>query len=170
MKPLFPNLELIEYKATKLAPLDNHSSSPPEFNLITFPQIWGSTCTGFDLTSDGQSVISGSAMTKEYTTIAHELKTDVYYIFFGNRPCYKVTEAGKNFFDDLKHHQMASLSEAKERYIDEKDTSSEELFKTISDLRDDIDELHSLLSYDFYLDMRNKIDTIESLISGVVER
>ena len=169
MKPLFPNLELIEHKATELALLDKALSSPPEFNLITFPQTWGSTCTGFDLTSDGLPAISGSAMTKEYTTVAHELKTDVYYIFFGSRPCYKVTEAGKNFSDDLKHRKMAPLSQAKHRYIDEKETSSEELFKTISDLRDDIDELHSLLSYEFYSDMINKVDTIESLISKVVE-
>ena len=116
MKPLFPNLELIEYKATEFAQLDNRLSSPPEFNLISFTQVWGNTCTGFDLTSDGLPTIGGSAMTKEYTTVAHELKTDVYYIFFGNRLCYKVTEAGKNFFDDLKHHKMASLSQAKWRY------------------------------------------------------
>lgn len=120
MKPLFPNLELIEHKATELALLDNRLSSPPEFNLLSFAQTWGSTCTGFDLTPEGLPAIGGSAMTKEYTTVAHELKTDVYYIFFGNRPCYKVTEAGKNFFDDLKHHRMASLSQAKQRYIDEK--------------------------------------------------
>lgn len=170
MKPLFPNLELIEHKATELALLDKTLSSQPEFDLITFPQTWGSTCTGFDLTSDGLPAIGGSAMTKEYTTVTHELKTDVYYIFFGNRPCYKVTKAGKNFFNDLKHHRMASLSQAKQRYIDEKDTSNEQLFTSISNLRDDIDELHSLLSYEFYLDMRNKIDTIESLISEVVER
>lgn len=169
MKPLFPNLELIEHKATELALLDKALSSPPEFDLITFPQTWGSTCTGFDLTSDGLPAISGSAMTKEYTTVAHELKTDVYYIFFGGRPCYKVTEAGKNFFSDLNSRNMVSLSQAKQRYIDEKETSSEELFKTISDLRDDIDELHSLLSYEFYSDMINKVDTIESLISKVVE-
>lgn len=116
MKPLFPNLELIKHKATELALLDNRLSSPPEFDLITFPQTWGSTCTGFDLTSDGLPVIGGSAMTKEYTTVAHELKTDVYYIFFGNRLCYKVTEAGENFFNDLNSRSMASLSKAKDRY------------------------------------------------------
>lgn len=169
MKAAFPNLELIEHKATELALLDKALSSPPEFDLITFPQTWGSTCTGFDLTSDGLPAIGGSAMTKEYTTVAHELKTDVYYIFFGGRPCYKVAEAGKNFFSDLNSRNMASLSQAKQRYIDEKDTSNEELFKAISDLRDDIDDLHSLLSYEFYLDMRNKVDTIEILISQVVE-
>ena len=169
MKPLFPNLELIENKATELALLDDSLPSPPEFDLITFPQTWGSTCTGFDRTSDGLPAIGGSAMTKEYTTVAHELKTDVYYIFFGGRPCYKVTEAGKNFFSDLSSRNMASLSKAKDRYIDEKYKPREEILTIITELREDIDELHSLLSYEFYCDIRDKIDEIETLILEVVK-
>lgn len=62
MKPLFPNLELIENKATELALLDDSLPSPPEFDLITFPQTWGSTCTGFDLASDGLPTIGGSCI------------------------------------------------------------------------------------------------------------
>ncbi|RDY21425.1 hypothetical protein [Criibacterium bergeronii] len=169
MKAAFPNLELIEHKATELALLDKALSSPPEFDLITFPQIWGSTCTGFDLTSDGLPAVSGSAMTKEYTTVAHELKTDVYYIFFGGRPCYKVTEAGKNFFSDLNSRNMASLSKAKDRYIDQKYKPGEEILTIIAELRGDIEELHSLLSYEFYCEMRDKIDEIETLILEVVK-
>lgn len=169
MKPLFPNLELIEHKATELALLDNHLSSPPEFNLLSFTQIWGSTCTGFDLTSDGLPAIGGSAMTKEYTTVAHELKTDVYYIFFGNRPCYKVTEAGKNFFDDLKHHRMASLSQAKQRYIDEKDTSKNDLLGSILELRDFVNELQPFLNDDCYADLINKTEELQELAEEVIK-
>lgn len=169
MKPLFPNLELIEHKATELALLDNHLSSPPEFNLLSFTQTWGSTCTGFDLTFDGLPAIGGSAMTKEYTTVAHELKTDVYYIFFGNRPCYKVTEAGKNFFDDLKHHRMASLSQAKQRYIDEKDTSKNDLLGSISELRDFVNELQPFLNDDCYADLINKTEELQELAEEVIK-
>ena len=132
MKAAFPNLELIEHKATELALLDKALSSPPEFDLITFPQTWGSTCTGFDLTSDGLPAIGGSAMTKEYTTVAHELKSDVYYIFFGGRPCYKVIEAGETFFNDLNSRNMASFSQAKQRY---KDIPNEQLFTSFSNIR-----------------------------------
>lgn len=55
-------------------------------------------------------------MTKEYTTVLHELATDIYIIFFGEKMCYKVTNANVEFFEDLKKRHMASLSEAKRRY------------------------------------------------------
>lgn len=55
-------------------------------------------------------------MTKEYTTVLHELVTDTYIVCFGNRPCYKVTDANEDFFSDLTARRMASLSEARKRY------------------------------------------------------
>lgn len=78
-----------------------------------FSQMWGSTCTGFDVLKDGSPAIGGCAMTKEYTTVMHELLTDSYIVFFGAEPCYKVTNANETFFDDLAKRRMASLSEAK---------------------------------------------------------
>lgn len=39
----------------------------------------------------------------------------------------------------------------------------------IAELREDIDELHSLLSYEFYCEIKDKIDEIETLISEVVK-
>lgn len=123
-----PNLELLLYKAQQLLAHDeefikalkerkdklNHLSV--DFDVIVFSQVWGNTCTGFDITSDGSPAIGGCAMTKEYTTVIHETVTDCYCVFFGDRPCYKVTNANQNFHEDLMKRQMASLSEAKERY------------------------------------------------------
>lgn len=126
--PTVPNLELLLYKAQQLLAHDeeflkalkerkdklNHLSV--DFDVTVFSQIWGSTCTGFDVTSDESPAIGGCAMTKEYTTVIHETVTDCYCVFFGDRPCYKVTNANQNFHEDLMKRQMASLSEAKERY------------------------------------------------------
>jgi len=71
---------------------------------------------GFDVSKDGSPAIGGCAMTKEYTTVFHELLTDTYIIFFGERICYKVTNANAEFYEDLQKRNMASLSEAKRRY------------------------------------------------------
>lgn len=123
-----PNLELLLYKAQQLLAHDeefikalqkrkdelNHLTV--DFDVIVFSQVWGNTCTGFDITPDGSPAIGGCAMTKEYTTVIHETVTDCYCVFFGDRPCYKVTNANQNFHKDLMKRQMASLSEAKERY------------------------------------------------------
>lgn len=124
----YPNLELIEYKTKQGLSADeefknflNETRSKNkhvfvEFEAIVFPQIWGSTCTGFDVAKDGSPALGGCAMTKEYTTVMHELLSDSYVVFFGDRPCYKVTNANDEFYEDLKHRNMASLSEAKKRY------------------------------------------------------
>lgn len=128
MDPGYPNLELIEYKARQLLAQDEefvnkikelrekNRYASVQFEADVFPQMWGSTCTGFDVTENGEPAIGGCAMTKEYTTVVHELLTDVYVVFFGNKPCYKVSDANEFFFEDLKKRNMASLSEAKKRY------------------------------------------------------
>lgn len=128
MNPTYPNLELLEYKALECL---NHKKeflqkiteiretnkwARPYFDVIVFSQTWGSTCTGFDIMEDGYPTIGGSAMTKEYTSVFHELVTDTYVVFFGNRPCYAVDNPTENFFQDLKNHNLASLSEAKKKY------------------------------------------------------
>lgn len=98
-----PNLELLLYKAQqalahdpdfvqKIAEIKENDSRKKvylDFSVECFSQIWGSTCTGFDVTEAGGPVMAGSAMTKEYTTIVHEKTTDTYCVFFGDRPCYK---------------------------------------------------------------------------------
>lgn len=128
MNARYPNLELLEYKARAALSRDeeflkifeekkkNKKYVYAEIDAVVFPQIWGSTCTGFDVTEDGSPAWGGCAMTKEYTTVLHELLTDTYIIFFGEKMCYKVTNANAEFYEDFQKRQMASLSEAKRRY------------------------------------------------------
>ena len=128
MNARYPNLELLEYKARAALSRDeeflkifeekkkNNKYVYAEIDAVVFPQIWGSTCTGFDVTENGSPALGGCAMTKEYTTVLHELITDKYIIFFGEKMCYKVTNANAEFYGDLQKRQMASLSEAKRRY------------------------------------------------------
>nr|DAU30447.1 MAG TPA: hypothetical protein [Caudoviricetes sp.] len=120
-----PNLELLMYKASsiflqeeefllKARKLKNYEIL--DIEVETFPQTWGSTCTGFDITEDGKATVGGCAMTTEYTTVVHEKRTDFYLVFFGDRPCYVVHNPTKEFYEDLKERRLASLSESKERY------------------------------------------------------
>jgi len=128
MNARYPNLELLEYKARVALSKDeeflknfeakrkNNKYVYSEIDAVVFPQIWGSTCTGFDVTEDRSPTLGGCAMTKGYTTVLHELATDIYIICFGEKICYKVTNANAKFFEDLQKRRMASLSEAKRRY------------------------------------------------------
>lgn len=128
MNARYPNLELLEYKAIRHLSRDkefvrildekkrNNKYTHVEIEAVMFPQIWGSTCTGFDVTENGSPTLGGCAMTKEYTTVLHELVTDTYIIFFGEKMCYEVTNANAEFYEDLQKRRMASLSEAKRRY------------------------------------------------------
>lgn len=128
MNARYPNLELLEYKARVALSRDeefleifeerkkNKKYAYAGIDAVMFPQIWGSTCTGFDITEDGSPALGGCAMTKEYTTVLHELLTDTYIIFFGEKMCYKVTNANAEFYEDLQKRRMSSLSEAKRRY------------------------------------------------------
>ena len=120
-----PNLELLMYKASsiflqeeefllKARKLKNYEIL--DIEVETFPQTWGSTCTGFDITEDGKATVGGCAMTTEYTTVVHEKRTDFYLVFFGDRPCYAVHNPTKEFYEDLKERHLVSLSESKERY------------------------------------------------------
>lgn len=120
-----PNLELLMYKASsiflqeeefllKARKLKNYEIL--DIEVETFPQTWGSTCTGFDITEDGKATVGGCAMTTEYTTVVHEKRTDFYLVFFGDRPCYAVHNPTKEFYDDLKERRLVSLSKSKERY------------------------------------------------------
>lgn len=125
-----PNLELLLYKAQqalahdpdfvqKIAEIKENDSRKKvylDFSVECFSQIWGSTCTGFDVTEAGEPVMAGSAMTEEYTTIVHEKTTNTYCVFFGDRPCYKVDNPSNKFYEDMMKRQMASLSRAKNRY------------------------------------------------------
>ena len=123
-----PNLELVLYKAQQLLAQDKEFVETlsklrednkhifVDFDITVFSQMWGSTSTGFDVTENGEPTIGGCAMTEEYTVVIHERTTDCYCVFFGEQPCYKVTNANEDFLEDLKNHNMVSLSEAKKKY------------------------------------------------------
>ena len=87
-----------------------------DLSFEIFPQLWGSTCTGFDVTEDGMAAIGGCAMTEEYTVVVHERVTNTYLIFFGNQLAYEVTEPNEAFLSDLKNKNLESLSQAKLKY------------------------------------------------------
>lgn len=128
MKAAYPNLELLEYIAQSMMRSDEGFQKlmeekrkktrylRPEWEAVVFPQIWGSTNTGFDVTEDGNPVMGGCAITKAYTTVMHERVTETYLVFFDGRLCYKVDNPSEMFYEDLKNGSLASLSEAKEKY------------------------------------------------------
>ena len=130
-----PNLELLYYKATQEFAKDEILVSdfmksyekvtgfkvrrtPVDFGFDceVFKQTWGSTVTAFDVTSDGQPTIGGSAMTDAYTVVFLEHFTNTAIVCVDDRLCYMVRDMNDNFFEDLKDRNLASLSCAKKRY------------------------------------------------------
>ena len=116
-----PNLELLMYKVGIYLGYDEEFVQKSkgkllDFTIETFPQLWGSTSTGFDTAEDGKVTFGCSAMTTEYTTVVHEERTETFVIFFGDKVCYSVQNPTKEFYEDLKDRNLASLSKAKERY------------------------------------------------------
>jgi len=120
MKPTYPNLKLIEFKAQQILNRMGMGEDNPQldFSLIMFPQVWDGTCTGFDIMPNGKPVFNSSAITKEYTTVVRISPFDVYCVFFGNKMAYACSKPNKNFLNDLKEQNMASISRSKWRYID----------------------------------------------------
>lgn len=128
---ILPNLELLIYKAQEILVRDtsfieamrNKNQTTkffhPDFSVNVFSQIWENSAAGLDACKNGKPVMSRDVMTEEYTTVVHERTTDTYIVFFGDRPCYKVTHPNEKFIDDMRYHNMASLSKSKVRYADE---------------------------------------------------
>ena len=124
----YPNLELIEYKFRQILNNDEEWKAKvndaweknryiyPDFEVIVFPQVWGSTNTAFDVCKDGSPAIGGCAMTKAYTVVVKETLTETYGIFVDDRVCYKVDNPSDEFYKDLSERNMKSLSEAKKAY------------------------------------------------------
>lgn len=129
MKASYPNLELMEYMANTMlvnnedlakrfdnAKREHGRISGADFVAEVFIQMWGSTCTAFDICADGSPAIAGCAMTEAYTVVMHERLSDTYFIFVDNKPCYYVVDATKKFLDDLRAHNIKSLSEVEKYY------------------------------------------------------
>lgn len=124
----YPNLELIDYIFRKKI----HKQFTDELELEVFGgctaevflQIWPNTATGFD----APGIVSGQAMTKEYTTIMKydwSYQTEdrewnqgepIYGVFFGDRFGYAVMKPKYEFFEDWKKKCMQSRFNAKEAY------------------------------------------------------
>ena len=129
MKPSYPNLELVEYKSFIIFKNNEELSKKFEeakekygrfaeldFVAEVFTQMWSSTCTAFDICKDGSPAIGGCALTEAYTVVIHERLTDIYFVFVNDRFCYYVEDANQIFLNDLKEHNIKSLSEAKKVY------------------------------------------------------
>lgn len=116
-----PNLKLLLYQAETLMKEQGFLSF--DFVLNVFPQMWGSSCLGFDETKNGKPAIGCDVLTEAYTTVIHERVTDTYFVYFDSNLCYvadmnKMTPEAKTvFLDDLKNRNMASRHYAKSRYF-----------------------------------------------------
>lgn len=140
----YPNLPLLEFHAKQALSMDAAFCKLwreavkkgmyvyLQFDAIVFSQIWGSTCGGFDITKDGKPAIGGSAMTRAYTTVMHETTTDMYVVFFGEKPCYVVYDPTDDFFRDLQNHAMAPVSKASGRYNSSDAVASSNRYSTFS--------------------------------------
>lgn len=124
----YPNLELIEYKFRQILNNDEEWKKKveeaweknryiyPDYEVIVFPQVWGSTNTAFDVCEDGSPEIGGCAMTKAYTVVVKETLTETYGVFVDDKACYIVDNPSNEFYKDLSEHNIKSRSEAKKAY------------------------------------------------------
>ena len=117
----YPNLELLEYKAREILLKDTEfiekfkerrKRCQMDIKVDVFPQTWATTALGFDM-EDG---FAGQAFTEAYTSVFHEVFTDTYVVFFGDRAAYKVTDANDNFKNDLAERNLASVRIAHDKY------------------------------------------------------
>lgn len=111
MKKL-PNLELLSYKAQQIL-LDDENfikiisqrmitgeNFELDFDINVFPQTWPQ--------NDGKSA---------YTTVIHEIASNMYVVFIDDIACYLVTEASAEFLKDLHKRQLKSYAEASKYYL-----------------------------------------------------
>ena len=120
MKPVYPNLELIEY-IFKEKVAQNHPELLPiedaNISADVFLQTWPNTAGGFD-----QGGFSGQAFTTQYTTVMTEVFSihegnDVKYtfafgVFFGNKMAYMLTNPNESFYEDLEKREIKSIKNA----------------------------------------------------------
>lgn len=122
MSGTYPNLPLIEERFKSLIAekiiakkeellKDNQPWYSPEFEIEVFRQVFPNTAGIFD---DGGC--SGQAFTSAYISVVHELTTDLYGVFGGNRCAYIVSDPPEDFFSDLKAHNMCTVATSRNRY------------------------------------------------------
>lgn len=126
--PQYPNLDSMQNLMVNFLMIDEKSKNKIEalkkenrfesleFDATMFSQVWGSTCTAFDVTPNGEATIGGSAMTRAYTVVLHELTSNTFGIFVDGKPAYIITDANETFYEDLEKRNLKSLSEAMKKY------------------------------------------------------
>lgn len=105
----YPNLELLDYIATKLF-LINHDPAKrfiPDYDVRVFSQLWGNTGGGMAR----KGFCYGDAMTREYTTVFINHNEDAAIVFFSNRPAYMVKPIPGTFYTHLHRNRMAGIDE-----------------------------------------------------------
>ena len=103
----YPNLELLDYIATKLF-LINHDTSKrfvPDFDVHVFPQVWPNTGGGMAR----KGFFYGDAITKQYTTVFLNNHENAAIVFFGHHPAYMVKPVPSVFYTHLANSNMAPV-------------------------------------------------------------
>lgn len=105
MHPEYPNLPLIEYIFNQVF-RNAHVGVRPDIKATVFLQTFPNTARIFE---DGRG-FSGQAFCDEYITVMWCENTKIYAVFGGNKLAYYVEKPNQKFFDDLKNHDMKTVS------------------------------------------------------------
>lgn len=91
-----------------------------EIEMYMFPQVWGSTALGF-------GGIGGQAMRAAYTTVVVETQYNWCAVFFGETMAYLISNPKDVFFEDVKRHNMAPVSQHGKYVRSCRETSREQI-------------------------------------------
>lgn len=87
------------------APLAFRRPRENEVDVVSFPQIWGSTTLGF-------GGLGGAAMTSAQTTVVSMHSPPAAAVYFGSRLAYCLDAPNDRFASDLRDRRMVSCAEA----------------------------------------------------------
>ena len=82
--------------------------SPSDYCMHAFPQLWGSTSTGFE-------GIGGCAMTEQMTYVFIGKKSELCHVFFGSRLAYTCV-ATDAFISDVYKCDVCGQWDCKKKY------------------------------------------------------
>ena len=103
----YPNLELLEYIATRIFLIEHDTSKRfiPDYDVDMFQQVWPNTGGGMAR----KGFFYGDAMTQEYTTVFINHHEDAAIVFFSNHPAYMVKPVPHIFYEHLANRNMIDL-------------------------------------------------------------
>lgn len=87
------------------APLKLRRPTETEIDVVSFPQLWGSTALG-------HGGMGGAAMTTAQTTVVMMKSPAAAAVYFGARLAYVVLEPNDRFNEDLRTRSMAHRRDA----------------------------------------------------------